>query len=136
MEPAQRTCSAALPSEDFQGMVRDHALLVGRDDINPDPAGRRRNQACACRIRRRVCRLIQVDAKPAGLPTDPRPDHGGVFSDAGREDDGVQALDRGGQRAEGKAGPIDEVIQSQLGARIVAGGRRERSPMDTCIAAA
>src|SRR4051794_6208126 len=121
LEPTWRTHSAAAPSEDFQGVVRDHALLVGRDDVNPGPTCPGRNQACARRIDRRVCRLIQFDAEPAGFPADPRAERGGVLSDAGREHDGVQALHRNGQRSEGEAGPIDKVIQSQLGAWILAG---------------
>src|SRR5688572_10157710 len=62
MGPTQRINSAAVPPlEDFQGMVRDHALLVGRDDINPDPACPGRDQTRALRIGP----LIQFDAKPA-----------------------------------------------------------------------
>src|SRR3954452_20535296 len=119
LEPTWRTRSAAAPSEDFQGVVRDHALLVGRDDVTPGSTSPGRNQACPRRIDRRVCRLIQFDAEPAGFPADPRADRGGVLSDAGREHDGVQALHRGGQRAEGEASPVDEVIQGEPGARVV-----------------
>src|SRR3954453_21719243 len=108
MGPTRRTSSAlAPPSENFQGMVRDHALLVGRDDINPDPACPGRNQACTRRIDRRVGRLIQFDAKPAGCLTDRRADGGGVLSDAGCEDDSVDPLQGCCQRAEGEASPVD-----------------------------
>jgi hypothetical protein len=69
-------------------MVRDHALLVGRDDINPDLACPGRDQPRPVR----VGRLIQFDAKPAGSLTDPCADRGGVLSDARGEDYGVKPL--------------------------------------------
>jgi len=100
-------------------MVRDHALLVGRDDINPDPACPGRNQAPPLG----VGRLVQFDAEPAGFLADPRADRGGVLADAGREDDSVEAFQGCCQRTEGDASPVDEVIQGELGARVVAGVR-------------
>src|SRR3954466_9830273 len=107
LEPTRRTHSAVPPpSEDFQGMVRYHALLVGRDDISPDPACPGRNQSCPLRVGRSVGRLVEFDAKPAGSLTDRRADRGGVLSDAGREDDSVEAFQGCCQRAEGDASPV------------------------------
>src|SRR6478736_6200096 len=91
-------------------MARDHQLFVGGDHPRGDPA----RSAADARTVRGVRLRVELDAEPRRLPAHALADRRGALADAGGEDDGVQAAERGGERAELAPDAIDEEFHREL----------------------
>src|SRR3981189_1021136 len=99
-----------------QCMLRDHQLLVGRYDVD-------RNTAVGTGYQARVAGilgLVERNTKPSQSIDDARPDTYRVFPDTGCKDESVQPLQRGRKHAGVEAYPIDEILDRQYGAGVVA----------------
>src|SRR5579884_4058898 len=95
-------------------MLGNHALFVGRNDIDGDAAVRPRYLQPVPRILMEVER----DAQPLQLVGDPRANACRVLADAGGEDKGVEALQCRREHAGIKIYPVDEVVDRKRCARI------------------
>src|ERR1044072_5879652 len=102
-----------------QGMLRNHQFLIRRYDIDGDATGLRRYQARMSGI----LGGIECHAEPAELLCHTSADAARVFADAGREDEGIEALKRSGEHAGVETDAIGEVIDREL--RLWIGARLE-----------
>ena len=98
----------AIISSSLVGITQAAVRLAGGADAR-----------AALRVRLRV----ELDAEPGRLPADALADRRRVLADAGGEDDRVEAAERGGERAELAADPVDEEIDRELRPRV---GRLEQ----------
>src|SRR5260221_13370531 len=108
-------------------MARDHQLLVSRDGPGGDPAFGRADPGGAGIVRR----IIELQTEPCRRAADRTADRRAVLADAGREDDRVEAAERGGERADLPADPVDEEIDGQANARVRARFERAHGPPDS-----
>ena len=85
-------------------MARNHQIFVGRNDPRGGSAVGYRDFGAADGVRR----FIEVHTEPYGLLTHSPPNLGGVLTDARGEDQRVQPAERGGERPQLSADPVDE----------------------------
>src|SRR5436190_1490432 len=111
----------------LEGVLGDHPLLVGRDH----PGGHGRARPRDARPASPIGSLVDVQPQPARARADARTNLRRVLADAGREHHRVDAVHRRRQRADLARHPVDEMVQREAGAWILAGEQIAHVVADT-----
>ena len=104
-------------------MAGDHQLLVGRHDEEGDAARRRRD----ARRAGVVGTGIELGTEPGEALGDASADRGGVLPDPRREDEGVEAVERGREQSGQQRAPMDEMVDREDRAWVAAPNRSRMS---------